>query len=403
MNEPSPHERSLEDWRSEFPILSTSTYLISNSLGAMPRKTKESLGEYTRIWEEMGVQAWAEGWWVKQNELTTLLGPILGVQADAISLHQNVAVASAVFSSAVDFSKPRNKIVYTDMNFPSLMYLYNGLAAQRGAEIQVVESEDGIGVPTEKLLAAIDDRTALVPISHVLFRSAFIQDAKAIIARAHEVGAMVLLDCFQSVGTVPLDLEAWGCHAATGGALKLLCGGPGACFLYVNPDLGKDLTPAFTGWMAHKSPFDFDPGPQDLREDGWRFLHGTPNVPGIYAAIEGVRIIHDVGMARIREHSMHQTALLVERAQAMGFEVSAPLDPSVRGGTVAVNVPHGYEVCQELLERKFIVDYRPRAGIRIAPHFYTRDEECRAALDEIQAILKTGAHEKHKNKPHKPG
>lgn len=403
MSDATRSPRSLEDWRSEFPILETSTYLISNSLGAMPRKTKDSLAEYARIWEEMGVQAWAEGWWVKQNELADLLGPILGVQPDAISMHQNVAVASQVFSSAIDFSGSRNKIVYTDMNFPSLMYLYNGLAAQRGAEIQVVESEDGIGVPTEKLLAAIDDRTALVPISHVLFRSAFIQDAQAIIARAHEVGAIVLLDCFQSVGTVPLELEKWGCHAATGGALKFLCGGPGACFLYVDPDLGKNLTPAFTGWMAHKQPFDFDTGPQDLRDDGWRFLHGTPNVPGLYAAIEGVRIIHDVGLDRIREHSMRQTALLVQEAQAMGFEVKAPLDPAVRGGTVAVDVPDGYEVCQELLDRRFIVDYRPGAGIRIAPHFYTRDEECRAALTEIQTILETGAHERHKNQPHKPG
>jgi kynureninase len=391
------------EWREQFPISQKTVYMISNSLGAMPRSTRENLGRYADIWEERGVRSWAEGWWVKQDDLAQLLGPILGVKPSAVSMHQNVTVASAVFASALSFAAPRNKIVYTDMNFPTVMYLYDGIARQHGARVVRVESPDGIGVPTEKLLEAIDEETAVVPISHVLFRSSFIQDAQAIVEKARKVGAVVVLDVFQSVGSLPLELEKWGVHAAVGGALKWLCGGPGACFLYVSPELCNDLAPAFTGWMAHKRPFDFDPGPIDLREDGWRYLHGTPNVPGLYAAEEGVRICNSIGMEAIRAHSKKQTALLMDKAREHGLEPTAPENPEQRAGTVAIHVPHGYEVCQELLLRDFVVDYRPKAGIRIAPHFYTLDEECVATIEEMRKILDTKAYEKHIGQEKPPG
>ncbi len=396
-------EDALLKWRSEFPITQTTVYLNNNSLGAMPKSARASLERYADLWEKRGVRAWAEGWWTIQNEITAPLSKILGVQQDAISMHQNVTMASEVFSSALDFSKSRNRIVFTDLNFPSLMYLYEGLSRRVGAEVVRVPSEDGIEVPTQRLVDAIDERTALVPISHVLFRSAYIQDAQAIIQKANQVGALVLLDVFQSVGTIPLELEKWGCHAAVGGALKFLCGGPGACFLYVNPSLTKNLFPAFTGWMAHKDPFAFDPGAQDLREDGWRFLNGTPNVPGIFAAKEGVRILAEVGIREVRKKSMRQTRLIAQKAEELGFPICAPQDPEKRGGTIAVDVPQGYLVCQELLSRDYIVDYRPKAGIRIAPHFYTKDEECLEVLNQILEILETEAWKKHADSPKRPG
>jgi len=396
-------EDVLLEWRSEFPITQTTTYLNNNSLGAMPKSARGSLLRYADLWEQRGVRAWAEGWWTIQNEITEPLSKILGVQQDAISMHQNVTMASEAFSSSLDFSGSRNKIVFTELNFPSLMYLYEGLARRVGAKIHRVPSDDGIEVPTQRLLDAIDEKTVLVPISHVLFRSAFIQDAKAIIEKANRVGAIVLLDVFQSVGTVPLELEKWGCHAAVGGALKFLCGGPGACFLYVNPSLTKSFSPAFTGWMAHKDPFAFDPGPQDLRDDGWRFLNGTPNVPGIFAAKEGVRILAEVGIQAVRKKSMRQTALIAQKAEELGLQITAPQDPKKRGGTIAVDVPQGYFVCQELLARDFIVDYRPKAGIRIAPHFYTKDDECLEALHQIMDILEKEAWKKHLNNPKRPG
>lgn len=389
-------------WRAEFPITERARYLISNSLGAMPTRARASMQRYQDLWDGRGVRAWAEGWWVVQNEIAAPLAQILGVAPDCLSMHQNVAIASQSILSCFDFAGPRNKVVLCELEFPSLLYLYEAQRA-RGAAVEVVPGDaDGIGVDLDRLLAAIDERTLLVPISHVLFRSAFIQDARAIVARAREVGAFVILDVFQSVGTVPLRLEEWGVHAAVGGALKFLCGGPGNAFLYVNPSDASRLRPTFTGWMAHKDPFAFGRH-QDLREDGWRFLHGTPNVPAIYAGKEGVSIVAEIGVDAIRAKSRRQTALLVARAAKHGLSVHASADPDRRGGTVAVRVPHGYEVCQALLAEDIVVDFRPDAGIRVAPHFYSTDEDCITAVDRMAEIVETGAHERFRHEPKRPG
>lgn len=389
-------------WRAEFPITERANYLISNSLGPMPRATRQSLAEYLRLWDERGVRAWAEAWWEEKDRVGNMIEGILGVATGTVTMHQNVAMASEAVLSCFSFDGSRRKVVFTDLNFPSVMYLYEA-QRRRGAEIVRVPSDDGIGVDLQRLLDAIDDKTLLVPISHVLFRSAFIQDARAIVERARKVGAFVILDVFQSVGTVPLHLADWGVHAAVGGALKFLCGGPGNCFLYVDPAERRRLSPTFTGWAAHQDPFAFSTEGQVYREDGGRFLNGTPNVPALYAGREGIRIIRDVGVDAIREKSRRQTALLIERAQQYDFAVKAPLDPEQRGGTVAVGVPDGYEVCQALLAEDIVVDYRPKAGVRIAPHFFTKDEECTAAIDRIAEILKTGAHRRFFGRAHKPG
>ncbi len=392
----------LLDWRDRFPILESSTYLINNSLGPMPRAARDAMARFADLWDRRGVRAWADEWWEKQWEFSHLIEGILGVAPDTVSMHQNVAMASQSILSCFSFDGPRNRIVYTDLNFPSVMYLYEA-QRDRGAEIVRVPSDDGIHVDQQRLLDAIDERTALVPISHVLFRSAFIQDARAVVRRAREVGAFVVLDVFQSVGTVPLQLAEWGVHAAVGGALKFLCGGPGNCFLYVDPDERARLRPRFTGWAAHRDPFAFSASGQDYRDDGARFLNGTPNVPALYSGIEGVRTIAEVGVDAIREKSVRQTALLMRRAEAHGFETTAPSEPAVRGGTVAVDVPHGYAVCQALLAEDIVVDYRPKAGIRIAPHFFTRDEECVAALDRMAEIVEQREYEAFEQQARRPG
>jgi kynureninase len=392
----------LLEYRREFPIAEKAVYLVSHSLGAMPRRARHAMLDYADTWEQRGVRAWAEGWWTLQDDVGGLLAPILGVEKGTISMHQNVTIASMAFLSCFQPRPPRNKVVYTAMNFPGVMYLYDAHQV-RGFEVVRVPSPDGVGVDLDQLLDAIDDRTLLVPISHVFFRSAFIQDARAIVAKAEKVGAMVVLDVFQSVGTVPLKLLEWGCHAAVGGALKFLCGGPGACFLYVRSDVARGLAPAFTGWMAHKRPFEFETEQIDRREDGGRFLTGTPNVPALYAAREGIRIIGAIGVEAIRRKSMRQTAAMLAKADAMGLRVTTPRDPERRGATIAVDVPDGYAVTQELLARQFIVDYRPGAGIRIAPHFYTTDEECDRVLDEIRSIMAQGAHARHRGADRKPG
>lgn len=390
----SPARDPLDRWRREFPIVGRTNYLISNSLGAVPRETRDDMLAYWETWATRGVRAWHEGWWDMAIETGDLVGRVIGAPPGSVTMHQNVTLASAVAASCFDFTPKRNRIVVVDLEFPSLHYLYHGMT-DRGAEVVTVKSRDGVSVDMDRLLAAIDRRTALVPVSHVLFRSAFILDAKAVVERARKVGARVVLDVFQSAGTVPVDVTELGVDFAVGGCLKWLCGGPGAAFLYARPDLAKRLKPRLTGWQADREPFAFRPGRIKRRDDGWRFLTGTPNIPALHACRAGLRILGEVGDRAIREKSRRQTARLLALADARGWKSTAPRDPERRGGTVAMDVPHGKEVAAELNARDVVVDFRPGAGIRLSPHFYTRDGELDSAVAAMDDILGSGAWKKH--------
>jgi kynureninase len=387
---------SLADWRKEFPILERCTHLISHSLGAMPKGTFDRLHDYAELWNTRGIRAWAEGWWDKPLTTGDLLAPILGVSPGSVVMHQNVSIAVALIYSCFDFVAPRNKLVYTDMNFPSVMYVSEA-HRRAGAEVVMVHSHDGIGVDTDAVLAAIDERTLLVPISHVLFRSAFIQDVRAITKRAHDVGAKVVLDCYQSAGTVPLHLEEWGVDFAVGGSVKWLIGGPGAGWLYVRKDHRTTLEPRITGWAAHEHPFEFEIGPIHYANDMRRFLHGSPGVPALYAAETGYRIVAEVGVDAIRANSIRQTERMIAKADDLGITVKSPRDSKRRGGTIVLDVPHGKAVTQELNRREVLCDYRPGAGVRMSAHFYNTDAELDHALDSIRSILDTKAYAAHMN------
>jgi len=393
----------LLDWRPEFPIVEASNYLINNSLGAMPKAARERMTRYLDLWDQRGVRAWADEWWVLKDTLADMIADVLGVRAGTVSMHQNVAMASQCIVSCFDFTGPRNKIVYTDMNFPSVMYLYEQQERHGARIVRVPGNPDGITTDLDQVLDAIDEETLLVPVSHALFRTSFLQDAKAIVEKARAVGAFVILDVFQSVGTYPLKLEEWGVHAAVGGALKFMCGGPGNCFLYVHPDETRRLKPKFTGWAAHRDPFAFSIQGQEYRDDGGRFLNGTPNVPGLYAGYEGVRIIREIGVEAIREKSVRLTQRIIERAQAHELKIRSPLDPAQRSGHISLDVPNGYEACQILLQEDIVVDYRPEAGVRLSPHFYTRESECVDAVDRLAEILVKGEHQHLVGAPRKPG
>lgn len=381
-------------WRKEFPILDKTVYLISHSLGAMPKATYEHLHEYAATWASRGVRAWAEGWWDMPVTLGNDVARIIGADPNTVVMHQNVSVCQSLVLSCFEPTAKRNKIVYSELNFPSVMYVYEAHARDGSLRIETVKSDDGISVPLERMLAAIDEHTLLVPFSHVLFKSAFLQDAKAITQRAHEVGAMVVLDVYQSAGTVPFSVKDLEVDFATGGSVKWLCGGPGAGYLYVRPDLHTKLRPKTTGWMAHEDPFAFD---TDLRyaPNVARFLHGSPSIPALYAARAGYEIINQVGVENIREQSVRQTTRLIELAKEAGFEVTSPTDSSQRGGTVTVMNEHAAAITSELLRREFIVDFRPGAGVRISPHFYTTDEELELVIREMTIIRDTGAYARH--------
>ena len=378
--------RDFLDYRSEFPILEHTTYLINHSLAAMPRQAEERLAEYARMWKERGIRAWGEGWWTMPSTVGDQVGRIVGAPAGSTVMHQNVAVAEAVVLSCfVPIDPARNRVVYERGNFPSVRYLY-----QAHPDLEVVVCEDDGAV-----VDAIDERTLLVPLSHVLFKTAEIQDLESIVRRAHDVGAHVLLDCYQSAGIVPLDVTALGVDFAVGGSVKWLCGGPGNGWLYVRPDLAERLEPTFTGWQAHEAPFAFE---EEMRyaAGSARFLTGTPNVPAHYAATAGYDLIEEVGVDRIRANSLRQTQLLIDLAEAAGFEVRSPRAPERRGGTVTVHVPDFAAVHRELMERQILCDFRPDAGIRLGPHFFTSDDELRHVVDEIGEILATGAHRRHR-------
>ncbi|HYC50843.1 MAG TPA: aminotransferase class V-fold PLP-dependent enzyme [Gemmatimonadaceae bacterium] len=376
-------------FRPEFPILERSTYLVSNSLGAMPGSVAERLAQYVDDWAGLGVRAWAKGWWEMPVKVGDEIAPLIGAGSGEVVMMPNVTQAQASVLSSLDFSGARNRIVMTALDFPSVRYMYDAMASRVGATIvEVPASADDLGVDTDRLIEAIDERTRLVAISHVLFRSAYIVDVAAVCRRAHDVGALVALDSFHAVGVIPVDVRSIGCDFLTGGVLKWLCGGPGGCFLYVSADVRTRLAPALTGWQAHARPFAFETE-MEYSTDAFRWLGGTPVIPALYAAAEGPRIVRRAGIDAIRAKSIRQTSRLIELADARGYTVKAPRDPAVRGGTVAVDVPQGYEVSQFLLERDVIVDYRPGAGIRIAPHFYTTDAELDLAIATIDEALST--------------
>lgn len=372
-------------YRAEFPILETCTHLISHSLGAMPRRAADGLARYADTWNRRGIRAWEEGWWDLPRQVGDALAGAIDAPPGTIAMHPNVSVAVAQVLSALAPSAGRNRVVFSDMNFPSVMYVLRA-HARRDLEVLTVPSRDGVSVELDDLLAAIDERTLLVPISHVLFRSGFVQDAAAVCARAREVGARVLLDVYQSAGCVPLDLEGWGCDFAVGGSVKWLCGGPGAGWLYVRRDLHDALEPAITGWAAHEEPFAFDPGPMRYARGVERFATGTPNVPALHAARAGYEIVAEVGVPRIRAASVRRTERIVALADDAGIAVRSPRDPARRGGSVVLDVPHGARVVAELARREILVDHRPGAGIRVSAHFYNTDDEvdrCIAAIREL--------------------
>lgn len=384
----------LIQWRKEFPILDTTVYMISHSLGAMPRGVYAKLKEYADKWATRGVRAWSEGWWEMPVTVGDKIGRIIGADPGTVVMHQNVSVSQSLLVSCFDFKSKRNKIVYSELNFPSVMYVYEAQRAH-GARLEVVKSDDGMTVPLERLLAAIDEETRLVPISHVLFKSAYLQDVKPIVEKAHAVGAHVILDVYQSAGTVPFNVKELNVDFVVGGSVKWLCGGPGAGYLYVRPDLVNKFEPKLTGWMAHENPFNFETGPIKYADNIMRYLHGSPHIPALYAAVCGYDIINAIGVKKIRQKSKRQTTQLVDLAEERGFRVTSPKQAEQRGGTITIDVPNAAAVTKELVRREFIVDYRPGAGIRISPHFYTKDEELELTIDEIQRILETGAYKKH--------
>ena len=376
----------LSRWRAEFPILARSVYMISNSLGAMPRGVEESLAEYARTWATRGVRAWAERWWTLGQEVGDGIAEIVGAAAGSVGMHENVSTAHAVVLSTLPLPGRRDTIVCTAGDFPSVIYQLRAQQAL-GFRLVVVPATQDFTVDVARVVEAIDERTALVAVSHVLFKSSFILDPRPIVERAHAVGARVMLDLYQSAGIIPVDLAALGVDFAAGGCLKWLCGGPGNAFLYTRPDHLKSARPRLTGWFSHPDPFAFETGEFEPVGDARRMSNGTPAIPAYYAAMPGLGIIRQVGVDRIRAASRQLTGALLAAIDRHGFRTIASRDPDRLAGTVAVDVPDALAVARTLNARDFVVDYRPGVGIRLSPHFYNTRDEVDAAIEEIARIV----------------
>ncbi len=379
----APAGDALLEWRPEFPTVEATLHFISHSLGAMPRGVEESLRQYAQTWKARGIRAWEESWMAVPLEVAGLVERILNAESGSVSLHANVTLAQAAALSAIDFAPPRNRLVCTAEDFPSVLYLYEGLA-RRGVEVVRVPARAGRRIAEEDVVAAIDERTAVVAVSQVLFRTSQLLDLAPLARRAREVGALTLIDAYQAVGTVPVDVQALSVDMLAGGSIKWLCGGPGTAYLYVSSRLASRLEPALTGWFAHERPFDFDSGPMRWDAGPRRFWGGTPSIPSYLAARPGYEIVARIGVAAIREKSLRLTERMIAWADECGWRLGSPREVERRGGTVCVDVPDAERVCQALLAADVLLDHRPGVGLRLAPHFYTREDEVDLVMKRVR-------------------
>jgi kynureninase len=374
-------------YRKRFPSLEDCVHLISHSLGCVPAKAADDLAEFAELWRTKSITAWGD-WLPEVDAAAQRIEKIISAPRGTVIMSHNVSQIMAILASCFEYPTglgARNKIVYEALQFPTVSYVWQA-EQRRGAECVLVPSSDGQTIDTDAMCAAIDERTLAVPMSHVVFSSAYIQDAKKIAARAKEVGAHVILDCYQSIGVVPLDVVDLGVAFACGGSVKYLCGGPGAAWLYVRPDLIQEFAPRTTGWFANEAPFAFTMPAQSYADNVWRYMGGTPAIAALYQSRAGQQTIGEIGVRKIRDNSLRLTETCIAWVDELGMKLNSPRAEAQRGGSVVFDFVGSADVCRELNRRKFFCDHRPQAGIRIAPHFYTKGEEIDLFFAELKKI-----------------
>lgn len=393
-------DKDLEKIRENFPILDKCVYLISNSLGAVPKQVQKSLDRFYELWAEEGVTAWDKEWWLLSQTVGNQLAFHLKAEEDTVSMMTNATLCHWVALST-QFSLERGKrkkVIMTDHDFPSIIYSVSKICAFMDWELDLVPSRGMPGIEADKIIERVDERTLFVATSHVYYKSAFIQDISRIARKARTRGALTVIDGYHAPGTVPVDVRKLGVDFYVGGCLKWLCGGPGNAFLYARPELMRNLEPSLTGWLAHKNPFAFSRN-MDYTQGGYKLMSGTPPVSCLYTAMAGLDIIKRIGIEPIRQKSTAQTRMIIDRASGRGFSFQTPMEDDKRGGAVSIELPHAHQVKQALIERKVKVDFRKGTDgepdvVRVGPHFYTKDEEIDLLFHHIDEILSTGEYKK---------
>jgi selenocysteine lyase/cysteine desulfurase len=377
----------LAAYRDEFPVVGRKAYLISASLGPISRRARASLDEYLDAWATKGAPdpVWSEDVFPRMRGLKESFARLAGCAADELAITTNVSIAISTIASALDF-RERNKVVLSELDFPTDGHVWLA-QRRRGVEIEWLRSPDGLTIPLEEYDRAIDERTAVVMVNRVLYRSSAIVDAKAVCRIARERGALSFLDDYHGIGIVPLDLHDLGCDAYAAGVLKWLCGGPGVAFLYVRRELIPRLEPAVTGWFATVEPFSFDLQRLEYHATARRFEHGTPPAPALFLAQGGLDVVADVTPERIRARQGELTDYVIERADGLGLPVRTPRARAERGGVVNVGVgPNAGAICHALLERDVCTDFRGD-GLRISPHFFNTEADVDRCFDELAPLL----------------
>ncbi len=367
--------------RAQFPMLATSTYLVSHSMGAAPLAAKAALEAYWEEWAAEGPEAW-EMWLPRIAEIADGIGAIVGAPAGSVFLGPNVSVMQAAIATCLDFNGERNEVVYEALQFPSVTYVWKEWE-RYGARVRVVPSDDGRTIPTERIVEAITEKTAIAVLSHAYYVSGALADIRTIQAHCRSVGALLCVDAYQTTGVYPYDVTEWDLDLVTGGSHKWLCGGPGCGFLYVKPSLLEQFRPAVTGWMAHEHPFAFEDAPIEHAHSMYRFGTGTPTIPGYVVAKPGHDFIRAAGVENIRAHSVRMTTKIVEMALERGLRVNSPLQPEHRAGWIGIDFDDSENVCRKLISERVFLDYRPGCGLRVSAHLYTSAGE----IDNFFSIL----------------
>jgi kynureninase len=365
-------------WRDEFPILSRRTYLNSCSLGALSRRALDSIATFHEDWHDRGASAWYETWVGRLDELRGRVGGMLNAERRDIALCASTSAALATLASAFDYGR-RNRVIVAELDFPTVAYQW---MVRPGVELVRIPSDDGVSTDPQRVADAIDDRTAVVAISHVYFTTGAIQRMDGIAEAARRHGALFLVDAYQSAGQLPIDVQALGADALVTGPLKWLLGGPGLAYLCVRAEWWQRLRPTTTGWFAARDQFAFDIHHFEFRDDARRFELGTPALPTVHSALGGQSIIDDIGMPAIRRRNSELTEYLLAGLDAAGFRVRGAAAPADRSALVMIRHDDPAGAVAQLAEQGIIVDARP-GYVRVSPHFYnTRDE-----LDAFVAAL----------------
>ena len=377
-----PRALGLATYRGEFPIFRDSVYLNTCSLGALGERSRRKVAEFLDIWQSRGAAAWYDVWWEALTDLRARYGRVVNAAPGEIALAPSISVALSAIAESVDYRR-RPKVVITSLDFPTVAYQW--LAKARvGVELVIVESPDRVSVPVDAIARAVDDRTALVVTSHVYFTSGAIQDIKRVAAAAHEHGALCLIDAYQSVGQMPVDVRDTGVDALVAGGLKWLLGGPGIVFLYLREAVARRLEPAISGWFGQRDQFAFDPRTLTFHDDTRRFELGTPSLAAVYAQLGGLEYIEEIGISTIREATAALTEDLIARARAAGFHPKIAAEPQQRSAIVMIPMPDPAGSVRHLAAGGIIADSRP-GHVRLSPFFYNSQDDNVRATERLAA------------------